>query len=113
MITEREVKKAIEECLQDPITGNKRTALADLIIIQGYLFGDYPREQDPPTMRSMTAAPEPAENIIQTQGGTEFLDAVDGKKADRAWKLIDELVQTVKLLHPKMHGVFIEKLYDL
>ena len=38
MITEKEVAQAIEECMREPVTGNKRAVLADLIIIQDYLF---------------------------------------------------------------------------
>lgn len=39
MITEKEIEQAIKECLREPVTGNKRAVLADLIIIQDYLFG--------------------------------------------------------------------------
>ena len=34
MITEKEIEQAIEECMREPVTGNKRAVLADLIIIQ-------------------------------------------------------------------------------
>ena len=125
MITEREVQRAIEECMEEPVTGNKRAILADLIIIKGYLFGNpepepqasyhhepYPLEAsfDPPPVQSYQEQPE---NIIETDGGSEFLRALDGKRADRAWKLMDEFVEAVKILHPKMHATFIQKVYDL
>lgn len=45
MITEKEVTQAIEQCMQEPVTGNKRAVLADLIIIQDYLFGEPTRAQ--------------------------------------------------------------------
>ena len=56
---------------------------------------------------------EQVENYIQTDGGSEFLKAVDGRKADKAWKLIDELVEAVKILHPRMYTTFIDKVQDL
>ena len=50
---------------------------------------------------------------IETNGDSEFLKAVDGRKADKVWKLIDELVEAVKILHPRMHTTFIDKVQDL
>lgn len=118
MITEKEVAQAIEECLREPVTGNKRAVLADLIIIQDYLFGEPTRaretQQTPIPMQSYSAPPiEQAETYIQTDGGSEFLKAVDGRKADKVWKLIDELVEAVKILHPRMYTTFIDKVQDL
>ena len=46
MITEKEIEQAIKECLREPVTGNKRAVLADLIIIQDYLFGDPMQERE-------------------------------------------------------------------
>lgn len=117
MITEKEVVQAIEECMREPVTGNKRSVLADLIIIQDYLFGEPMQAQDAPQpmpTQSYSAPPvEQVENCIQTNGDSEFLKAVDGRKADKVWKLIDELVEAVKILHPRMYTTFIDKVQDL
>ena len=53
------------------------------------------------------------ETYIETNIDSEFLKAVDGRKADKVWKLIDELVEAVKILHPRMHTTFIDKVQDL
>ena len=117
MITEKEIEQAIKECLREPVTGNKRAVLADLIIIQDYLFGEPTQAQEAPQpmpMQSYSAPPmEQVENYIQTTGDSEFLKAVDGRKADKAWKLMDELVEAVKILHPRMYTTFIDKVQDL
>ena len=117
MITEKEVAQAIEECMRDPVTGNKRSVLADLIIIQDYLFGEPMKAQEAPQpipMQSYSAPPiEQVETYIETNGDSEFLKAVDGRKADKVWKLIDELVEAVKILHPRMYTTFIDKVQDL
>lgn len=117
MITEKEVAQAIEECMREPVTGNKRAVLADLIIIQDYLFGDPMQEREVPQampMQSYSAPPmEQVETYIETSGDSEFLKAVDGRKAERVWKLIDELVEAVKILHPRMYFTFIDKIQDL
>ena len=117
MITEKEIAQAIEECMREPVTGNKRAVLADLIIIQDYLFGEPARAQEvqqPIRVQSYSTPPiEQVETYIETNGDSEFLKAVDGRKADKAWKLMDELVEAVKILHPRMYTTFIDKVQDL
>lgn len=117
MVTEKEIEQAIKECLREPVTGNKRAVLADLIIIQDYLFGDPMQEREATQqmpMQSYSSPPiEQVETYIETTGDSEFLKAVDGKKADKVWKLMDELVEAVKILHPRMYTTFIDKVQDL
>ena len=117
MITEKEIEQAIKECLREPVTGNKRAVLADLIIIQDYLFGEpmqAHKDPQPMPMQSYSAPPmEQVETYIETNGDSEFLKAVDGKKADKVWNLMDELVEAVKILHPRMYTTFINKVQDL
>jgi hypothetical protein len=119
MITEKEVEQAIQECMRDPITGNKRAVLADLIIIQDYLFGEPTRAQEvtqmPMPMQSYSAPQnlEQVEIYVETNGDSEFLKAVNDKKADRAWRLMNELVEAVRILHPNMYTSFIDKVLDL
>lgn len=38
---------------------------------------------------------------------------ISGRKADKVWKLIDELVEAVKILHSRMYATFIDKVQDL
>lgn len=114
MITEKEVAQAIQECMREPVTGNKRSVLADLIIIQDYLFGEPMRQQE--AQQSYSAPPPEqveVQVIVEANGDSEFLRAIDGRKADRAWKLINELVEAVKILHPQMYNTFIDKVQDL
>ena len=117
MITEKEISQAIEECMREPVTGNKRAVLADLIIIQDYLFGEPVQAQEEPQpipAQSYSAPPiEQVENYIQTNGDSEFLKAVDGRKSEKVWKLVDELVEAVKILHPRMYTTFIDKVQDI
>ena len=118
MITEKEVAQAIEECMREPVTGNKRAVLADLIIIQDYLFGEPTRAQEVPQPMPMQSysAPQTLEQVeiyVETNGDSEFLKVVNGRKAERVWPLINELVEAVKILHPRMYTTFIDKVQDL
>ena len=73
------------------------------------------REAPKPMPIQYYSAPpiEQVETYIETTGDSEFLKAVDGRKADKVWKLIDELVEAVKILHPRMYTTFIDKVQDL
>ena len=51
--------------------------------------------------------------IVELVGDSEFLKAVDGRKEDKVGKLMDELVEAVKILHPRMYTTFIDKVQDL
>ena len=64
-------------------------------------------------MPFVTPPMEQVEKYIETSCDSEFLKAVDGRKADKAGKLIDELVEAVKILHPRMYTTFIDKVQDL
>ena len=118
MLTEREVLQAIDECMAEPMTGNKRSVLADLFIIHDHLFGEPMKATEPPQMpipmQSYSAPPmEQVEIYVETNGDSEFLKAIDGRKAERVWPLINELVEAVKILHPRMYTTFIDKVQDL
>ena len=118
MITEKDVLNAIDECMADPITGNKRAALAQLFVIHDHLFGEPTRAQEVPQMpmpmQSYSAPPmEQVEIYVETNGDSEFLKVVNGRKAERVWPLINELVEAVKILHPRMYTTFIDKVQDI
>ena len=116
MLTEREVLQAIDECMTEPMTGNKRSVLADLFIIHDHLFGEPTRAQEVQQMPMQSYSAPPMEQVeiyVETNGDSEFLKAVDGRKAERVWKLMDELVEAVKILHPRMYTTFIDKVQDL
>ena len=70
------------------------------------------------SLTSETMSPADIAAVMGNNGGrnngdSEFLKAVDGRKAERVWKLVDELVEAVKILHPRMYTTFIDKVQDL
>ena len=105
MITERELNQYIEHCLEEPVTSNKRNILADLIIIKNYLFGE--------PMQSGYSYANKVENIIYTNGDTEFLATVNGKNTEKVMAIMDELMEATKTLHPRMYDRVIEKISDI
>ena len=111
MITERDLDEAIAKCQGESNPTNSTCMKpAAFLTIKDYL---YPHYEESYPQYSYASEPEQVENYIQTNGDSEFLRAVDGRKADKVWKLIDELVEAVKILHPRMYTTFIDKVHDL
>ena len=78
-----------------------------------FCYVHYPHYEESYPQYSYAAEPEQVETYIETAGDSEFLKAVDGRKADKVLKLVDELVEAVKILHPRMYTTFIDKVQDL
>ena len=116
MITEKDLQEAIAECKgkRNP-DSSTCIKLAAFLIIQEHLYGKPSESETVPALPaySYAAPPEQVETYIETTGDSEFLKAVDGRKADKVWKLVDELVEAVKILHPRMYTTFIDKVQDL
>ena len=112
MITERDLDEAIAKCKgESNPTNGTCMKLAAFLTIKDYL---YPHYEEQYQQYSYSAPPmEQVETYIETNGDREFIKAVDGRKADKVWKMIDELVEAVKILHPRMYTTFIDKVQDL
>ncbi len=104
MITEKELMDAIRQCEREPVTQSKIAKLADFYIVYDHLFGE-------PYDAMYSGAGQP-ETVIQTNGGSEFLRVVDGKKADKVWLIIDELMEATKMLHPRMYDGVLRKIEE-
>lgn len=105
MITEKELTDAIRECESEPITPNKVSKLADFYIIYEHLFGQ-------PVDTAYSYAPQ-AEKVIYTDGGNEFLQAINGKDTEKVVAIIDELMEAVKILQPRMYDGVICRLSEI
>lgn len=46
-------------------------------------------------------------------GTSEFVQAIKNKPIDKVWALIDELVQSVQVLQPRLYDGFMEKIMEL
>ena len=101
MITEKELLDAIRECESEPITLNKVGKLADFYILYDHLFGE-------PDIGYSYASN--AETTIETSGNSVFLRTVNGKNADAVWTVIDELMDTIKVLHPRLYDSVLRKI---
>ena len=50
---------------------------------------------------------------LALDGESEFLAAANGECGDAVWRIMDELAETVKMLHPRVYESVIRKLNDI
>lgn len=99
MITENDLRQAIAEC-QGERNPNANTCikLAAFYTIQDHMNGV------PDSSASFAAAPEslPCEGITY-QSNTDFSRAVNGKKADDVLAIVDDLMDALQELCPRLY----------
>lgn len=113
MIHEQDVLDAIAEC-QGERNPNANTCikLAAFYTIKREMFGE---SEQPPEARlpaySFAAGPEnQSESIIDYQSDTDFSQAVNGRKAADIWPIMDELMETIQVLQPRLYDGVMRKL---
>ena len=106
MITEKDLQEAIAECLakRNP-DASTCVKLAAFYTIQNELYGD--------KQYSFASEPTTTENLISYNSGTEFSDVIDGKNAKSVMVVIDDLMDTLKVLQPPLYKAVIRKLTDI
>ena len=112
MLDKREIDQAIAELENNKTTFAACSKLATLYTVREHAFGDKEREEQG---YSFAALPETKseEDVIRTRGNSEFLQAVNGKRAESVWKIIDNLMGTLHVVNPRVHDDVIRRLNDL
>ena len=54
-----------------------------------------------------------ATSLKSSLSGSEFLDAVNGKPYEDVLKVIDEHLETIRLLYPKTYSALVDKIREL
>ena len=103
MITKRDLEAAIAECQgkRDP---DSKTCimLAAFYTIRRELFG----EEKP----DYSYAPAPVRNTIELNSDSEFARAIDGMEQDSVLAIMDELMETLKIIQPRLYNAVMDKL---
>ena len=106
MIKKEDLLEAIAECngVKNP---NAKTCM---MLSAFYTILDHMEDQDPevPIDQSYSFAAPPAETV-KYNSGTEFSQEVQGKDINEVLEIIDELMTTLQVLHPRLYnGVMIK-----
>ena len=104
MITEKDLREAIAEC-QGERNPNANTCikLAAYYTIMEHLFPGE-REETPSGGYSFSQAPEPAGTPIDYDSGTEFSEAIHGRDPAELWPILDEIMETLRVVNPRLYG---------
>ncbi len=116
MITEQDLQAAIAECKgQKNPNASTCIKLAAFYIIQEHLYGQTSEENSAPTLPAYSYASAPvdqAETTVDYQSGTEFSQAVDGRKASAVWPVLDELMEVLRVTNKPLYKATIRKIQD-
>lgn len=109
MITEKDLQEAIAECLgqRNPNTSTC-IKLAAFYTIQRELFGEEKNAAQLPGYSFATQAdPKPT---IENDSGSEFAQAINGREQAEIWPLMDEMMETIHAIHPRLYRAVMDRL---
>lgn len=106
MITEQDLKEAIAECEGSPKpNANTCIKLAAFYTILNQLYGkeevEQPLREISPISRDVT---------ISYKSDTEFSSKIDGKNLEDVLPVIDELMETLMLINPRLYDSVMQRL---
>lgn len=101
----KEIEWAISELLQQESSFTVYARLADLCAVREYLSKE-DETLEPLTRQTLSAQVEP----MSFSGGSEFLQLVSRKDQMAVWDIIDELMDTLKVVNPKVYDSVMRKI---
>lgn len=103
MFSKNELLDAIEELEMSPATYQNAEKLATFYVLYEHL---YVKKEPVSRVESVN------EVIIGDYGDSEFLQTVIGMKSENVWMIIDELMDAIKTLQPRLYQATIAKLKE-
>lgn len=114
VITEKDLQEAIAECQgQKNPNANTCIKLAAFYTIRRELFGEEKDVGPLPGYSGYSFIPEPqstADSLIRNDGDSEFARAIDGRRQDEIWPLMDEMMDTIHAIHPRLYSAVMDRL---
>lgn len=114
MITEKDLQEAIAECQgQRNPNANTCIKLAAFYTIRRELFGNSEQLSESKMLPEYSYAPAPDQkpNEIVIDSDSEFARVIAGRKQEEVWPVMDELMDALKQLYPKLYNAVMDKLY--
>ena len=117
MVTEKELREAIDELEEAPGSYKGCAMLAALYALKdryygdgGDFSGDLGRRDTSARFSSFSGGGDSNWDFTIDGGGdSEFLKAVQGKSWGEVLPVVDELVTAVKVLQPQLYGAFLRR----
>lgn len=111
MITERDLDEAIAEC-----KGKRNPTASDCIKLSAFLQLKermYPEKAGKSVPLEQSYSYSTGNDSIQYSSESEFGKLVYGREIDQILPFLDDLVETVKVINPKLYNAFIGKIKTL
>lgn len=108
-------KDELNEYIAD-LKSQKNHTKSDLALLSSlYTIVDHAFEQEEPTMRaySQAAAPIATKTALDRYGDSDFLLVVAGKMPDAAWAVMDDLMDTLRVVNPRVYESVMRKMRQL
>lgn len=104
MLKKNELIKAIEELEDDPSTFQNCQKLATFYLLYDHLYG-----------QSQLSGGNPVDRItvVGDYGTSEFLESISGLDAVKVFDIIDELMESVKVLQPRLYNATLTRIKDV
>lgn len=102
----KEIEWAISELEQEESSEKRYQLLAALYTCRSELLG--PSAPQPQIAAYSEAAP--IHETLGRYGGSDFLQAVSGKDPAAAWAVMDELMDTLRVVNPRAYDSVLRKL---
>lgn len=111
MLDMKEIDAAISRLESGETTFSGCAKLADLYTVRDHILGqEIPYERE----YSQASGPEkPEDQKTDLYGDSDFLKAVSGKTSSNAWAIIDELMDTLHVVNPKVYDSVMRKIKAL
>lgn len=108
MITKDDLQAAIAECQGKPHPDAKTCImLAAFYTIQSHLFPETPERMGYGTQESYSYSPGP---VVSIDSNSEFARTVNGRNPSDVWPVMNELMETLQVLQPRLYNAVMEKL---
>lgn len=103
MISEKELLEAIDKCENNVNSFQWCEKLAALYTVYDHLYGQ------PVEYANIRTE---AETVVEVEEDSDFLKAVNGKNAVTVWNIMSELMESVKLIQPRLYDAVMRKINE-
>ncbi len=109
MIRKQDLLDAIRETEKKPNDYHKCEKLATYYTLLSHLYPESEEEPQPVVSGGFSYDNSPRA-VVKDYGESDFLQAMSGKDEREAWELMDELMQTLAVLNPRLRDSVMRKL---
>lgn len=111
MLDIKEVEWAISELEKAESSFTNFSKLADLYAIRDRIINGNEQNPEPVAMSYALAAAQ--NDAIESYGDSEFLQSIAGKPSAATWAVIDELMDTLSVVNPRVYNNVMRKLRQI